>query len=261
MAKTYEQRLDADLNWAFAEGSLHFEKQSQVHLTMRRFAANLESRAIPYAIAGPMCLFAHGYRRFTEVVEMVVGKDRITCLQPLLNGFETAEFGPTECSYRDLNSGVLVRLHIGDEAAIDSYVEFDGLRYLSLPEVVQDLLATRKRTAAADVQDAIKRLALPRELAASFPSELCASYVQLWESVRAHPPLYLLTMRVDSPLPEDATWDDCILATSQHADEIRRLRDVGTEFATCPGDPFAACFLTRDLDVARENRFQFDSDM
>jgi hypothetical protein len=35
---TYEQRLNSNFDWALREGSMHFEKESAVHKTLRKIA-------------------------------------------------------------------------------------------------------------------------------------------------------------------------------------------------------------------------------
>ena len=69
---TYEQRLNRDLDWALREGSMHFEKGNAVHKTLQRIARKLDELGIPYALAGAMALFYHGFRRFTEDVDILV---------------------------------------------------------------------------------------------------------------------------------------------------------------------------------------------
>ncbi|HEV3116105.1 MAG TPA: hypothetical protein VGY58_03580, partial [Gemmataceae bacterium] len=61
---TYEELLDRDVDWALREGSMHFEKESAVHKTLTRIARRLGELGIPYAVAGGMAMFFHGYRRF-----------------------------------------------------------------------------------------------------------------------------------------------------------------------------------------------------
>ena len=68
----YEQLLDRDVRWAFREGSMHFERDSAVHKTLERIARRLEELGISYAVAGDVAMFFHGYRRFTEVVDILV---------------------------------------------------------------------------------------------------------------------------------------------------------------------------------------------
>src|SRR4051794_23227568 len=70
----YERRLNEDLGWALKEGSRHFEEKSAVHDALRRIAQRLDELGIPYAIAGGMALFMHGYRRMTDDVDILVAK-------------------------------------------------------------------------------------------------------------------------------------------------------------------------------------------
>ena len=57
---TYEQKLDRDVRWALREGSMHFEKESAVHKTLRGIVRRLEEMHIPYAVGGGMAMFHHG---------------------------------------------------------------------------------------------------------------------------------------------------------------------------------------------------------
>src|SRR5436190_10889303 len=83
---TYEHKLDQDVRWAFREGSLHFEKDSAVHRTLTRISRRLDELGIPYAIAGGMALFFHGYRRFTEDVDILVTPDQLQEIHRQLEG-------------------------------------------------------------------------------------------------------------------------------------------------------------------------------
>jgi hypothetical protein len=68
---TSEARLDHDPHWAMSEGGLFFENKGAVQESLRRIARRLNELGIPYAIAGGMALFQHGYRRFTEDVDIL----------------------------------------------------------------------------------------------------------------------------------------------------------------------------------------------
>src|SRR6516162_9736431 len=83
---TYEQRLDRDRRWAFQEGSMHFEKGSAVHKTLERIARRLDDLGISYAVAGGMALFFHGYRRFTEDVDILVTREGLQAIHRQLEG-------------------------------------------------------------------------------------------------------------------------------------------------------------------------------
>ena len=67
----YEQLLSRNMDW-LREGSMHFEKDSSVHKTLRKIVKRLEQLQVPYAVVGGMAMFFHGYRRFTEDVDILV---------------------------------------------------------------------------------------------------------------------------------------------------------------------------------------------
>ncbi len=83
---TYEQRLNHNLDWALREGSMHFEKDSAVHKTLRKITRRLEELGIPYAVVGGMAMFFHGYRRFTEDVDLLVTRDGLVEIHRRLEG-------------------------------------------------------------------------------------------------------------------------------------------------------------------------------
>ena len=83
---TYEQKLNRDLRWALLEGSMHFEKESAVHKTLERIARRLDELSVPYALAGGMAMFYHGYRRFTEDVDLLVTREGLAKIHEHLEG-------------------------------------------------------------------------------------------------------------------------------------------------------------------------------
>ena len=65
MSAAYETHLSRDLQWALREGSMFFEQRGGLHLALRKITQRLSELNIPYAVAGGMALFFHGFRRFT----------------------------------------------------------------------------------------------------------------------------------------------------------------------------------------------------
>ena len=51
---------------------MHFDKENAVHKTLRKITTRLGDLGIPYALVGGMAMFFHGYRRFTEDVDLLV---------------------------------------------------------------------------------------------------------------------------------------------------------------------------------------------
>src|SRR4051812_1371680 len=71
----YEERLNQDRRWELSEGSLFFEGQGKVQKALQRITQRLNELGIAYAVAGGMAMFQHGYRRFTEDVDILVTPD------------------------------------------------------------------------------------------------------------------------------------------------------------------------------------------
>ena len=69
---TYEERLGQDLMKAFMQASMHFEERSAVFHTLWKITGRLEELKIPYAVVGGIAMFFHGFRRFTEDVDLLV---------------------------------------------------------------------------------------------------------------------------------------------------------------------------------------------
>src|SRR5262249_15226522 len=105
---TYEQRLDSDLDWALREGSMHFEENSAVHKTLRKITRRLNELGIPYAVVGGMAMFIHGYRRFTEDVNLLVTRESLAEIHRQLEGLGyTPPFAGSK-QLRDAEHGVRV---------------------------------------------------------------------------------------------------------------------------------------------------------
>ena len=75
MTAAFETHLNNDLQWALREGSMYFEEKGGLHDTLHKIARRLRELDIPYAVVGGMAMFFHGFRRFTEDVDILVTRD------------------------------------------------------------------------------------------------------------------------------------------------------------------------------------------
>ena len=82
----YETRLNQDRRWALREGSMHFERESAVYKSLEKIVRRLEGLGMPFAVVGGMALFLHGYRRFTEDVDILVRPDGLKRVHEELEG-------------------------------------------------------------------------------------------------------------------------------------------------------------------------------
>ena len=82
----YERKLTQDPRWALSEGSRHFEEKSAVQDALKKITHRLDTLGIPYAVAGGMALFRHGFRRFTEDVDILVSAESLKLIHQKLDG-------------------------------------------------------------------------------------------------------------------------------------------------------------------------------
>jgi hypothetical protein len=202
---TYEQRLDRDVHWAFLEGSMHFEKESAVHTTLRRVAKKLDELGIPYALAGGMALFFHGFRRFTEDIDILVTREGLAAIHEHLEGSGYLPTFAGSKNLRDADSGVRIEFLVAGDYPGDGKpkpvafpdpanvgVEIDGIKCLGLPTLIEMKLASgmtnpRRGQDVVDVQRLIESLHLPAELADQLNAFVRDKYQELWAVVHDNP--------------------------------------------------------------------------
>ncbi len=198
---SYEQLLNRDLDWALREGSMHFEGASAVHKTLRRIADRLEELGVDYAIAGGMALFFHGYRRFTEVVDVLVTPAGLEIIHANLEGLGYVKPFANSKNLRDAETGVKIDFLVSGQYPGDgkpgpvafpdpngASIELDGIQVLSVDSIVQLKLASGKESHRAgdlnDVQKLIEVLKLPREYADRLDPTLRDAFLAKWNDAQ-----------------------------------------------------------------------------
>lgn len=200
----YEQRLNQDVCWAFQEGSMHFEQASAVHKTLVKIARRLDELNIPYAIAGGMALFFHGYRRFTEDVDILVTREGLQEIHARLEGLGYLPLFAGSKNLRDAESGVRIEFLLAGDYPGDGKpkaVAFPqpeaagepiaGVRCLQLASLVELKLASGTTPGRlkdlGDVQELIRLLHLPEDFALRLNPMVQALYQELWRAVQNNP--------------------------------------------------------------------------
>lgn len=200
---TYEQRLARDPRWALSEGSGHFEQKSAVQDALRRVVERLNALGIPYAVVGGMALFQHGFRRFTEDVDLLVTEDGLREIHERLEGLGYVPPFAGSKHLRDVETGVRIEFLVAGQYPgdgkpkplpfpdpADVAVEINGTRYLNLPTLVELKLASGMTNPGrlkdlADVQELIRVLRLPSNFADQLNEYVRAKYHELWQGVAA----------------------------------------------------------------------------
>lgn len=196
---TYEQQLSQNPSWALREGSMHFDKANAVHRTLERIVKRLDSLGIPYAIAGGLALFQHGFRRFTEGVNILVTRDGLAKIHEELDGRGYLPPFAGSKQLRDADSGVRVEFLVTGDYPGDgkpkpiafpdpaqAAVEIAGIHYLTLPRLIELKLASgmtnvHRHQDLVDVERLIETLKLPLELVDQLNPFVHEKYRELWQ--------------------------------------------------------------------------------
>jgi hypothetical protein len=200
---TYEALLDRDLHWALQEGSMHFEGESAVHKTMRRAAQRLDELGIDYAIMGGMAMFLHGFRRFTEDVDILVTREGLKRIHDEIEGRGYVRPFENSKNLRDADSKVRIEFLVTGQFPGDGRpgpISFpepnlvfeirDGLKVLNLEKLVELKLASSRgsgrRKDLGDAQELMKTLRLPLEFRERVDPSVRDLYDELWRELQDH---------------------------------------------------------------------------
>lgn len=238
----YEKRLDQDSRWALSEGSIFFEDKGAVQKAMRRIAKRLDELGVPYAIVGGMALFQHGFRRFTEDVDILVTREGLTTIHENLRGLGYLPPFAASKHLRDTELGVKIEFLVSggypgdgkpkpiafpDPAAVA--VEMDGRKYIGLTTLIELKLASgmsneQRGKDLVDIQQLIQAAHLPLDLADQLNPYVQEKYRALWSLVwptgrrylRAWPRESLTTAALNELLADGLVVDASRGADAEH---------------------------------------------
>ncbi len=173
----------------------------EVHAALRRLTSTLEADGIPYAIVGAMALNAHGYRRVTVDVDVLLTAEGLAAFKERHLGRGWVERFPGSKGMRDTEGGVKIDVLLTGDYPGDGLpksvrfpdpsvaVQGDGFRVLSPKDLVELKLASGMTNPdrlkdLADVQELIRHANLPRELALELDPMVSAKYLEIWGATR-----------------------------------------------------------------------------
>jgi hypothetical protein len=201
----YEVKLDRDFPWALREGSMHFEENSAVQNTLKRIAKRLDELGIPYAIAGGMALYYHGYRRFTEDVDIVVNRDGLNQIHAHLDGLGYLPPFQGSKNLRDTDTGVRIEFLVSGDYPGDgkpkpvvfpnpelTKTEVKGMKFLPLATLIDMKLASgmtnpRRGRDLLDVQELIDHLKLDESFAEKLNPYVRPKFLEILTMLRDNP--------------------------------------------------------------------------
>lgn len=254
-----------------SEGSKFFEGKSAVQEALRKISARLDELGIPYAVAGGMALFNHGYRRFTEDVDILVTRQGLAAIHAKLEGLGYLPPFPKSKHLRDTEFGVKIEFLVTGDYPGDGKpkpvafpdplavaVEHEGVKYLNLPTLVELKLASGmtnpdRMKDLADVLELIKLLALPKDFALKLAPYVREKFIELWTANRQVTKRYVRIWR-NKFLTLDAANIDDVIATLQGAvTELQAMRNDGVTLDPSGGTADDYAYLvTTDPEIARK---------
>ncbi len=199
----YKVRLDRDKGWAMDEGESFFQGTSATHKALRKITERLNELGVDYVLVGGMAMFQHGYRRFTEDVDLLVTREGLKEVHRKLDGLGYLPPFQRSKNLRDTENGVKIEFLVTGDYPGDGKpkpvsfptpaevaVEINGIRCIGLPALVELKLAsgmsnTERAKDLVDVIEMIKVLGLPRDFAEKLKPFVRERYSQLWHD--SHP--------------------------------------------------------------------------
>jgi hypothetical protein len=188
----------------YREGSRFFMKEGDVYQTLRTLIDRLKEEGIEYAVIGGMALTVHGYRRFTEDVDILLTPANLKLFRERLVGLGyLPAFVSASKAFRDTNTGVKIEVmttgeYPGDGRPkpvifpdpVEARIEREGLWVLTLEKLVElklasGLSAPHRLKDLADVQELISILKLPLEFADKLDDSVRAEYRRLWQGAQS----------------------------------------------------------------------------
>jgi hypothetical protein len=275
---TFEDRLARDAHWAMSEGSLFFENKGAVQESLRRIARRLDELGIPYAVAGGMALFHHGYRRFTEDVDILVTRDGLRAIHRALDGLGYKRPFEKSKNLRDVESKVKIEFLVAGEFPGDGKpkavqfpnpkavaVEIDGIKFLSLPALIELKLASgisgvEREKDLIDVQQLIKTLNLPLRLSNDLAESVRPKYIELWNKLDHGPKRFVRTWRNKFLTSEAKSLGEMVQILQAAAQELSSMLADGVTLDPNggTGDDYAL-LVTTDPLIAKKYDMEDES--
>ena len=254
-----------------SEGSKFFEEKGAVQEALGKIAVRLDELGIPYAVAGGMALFIHGYRRFTEDVDILVTRQGLTAIHTKLEGLGYLPPFPKSKHLRDTALGVKIEFLVTGDYPGDgkpkpvafpdpavAAVERDGVKYLNLPTLIELKLASGmtnpdRMKDLADVLELIKLLALPKDFALQLAPYVREKFNEFWTASRQATRRYVRLWRNKFLTVDAKTIDDMITVLQRAAAELKAMLDDGVTLNPNGGTTDDYAYLvTTDPEIARK---------
>lgn len=191
-----------------AEADLYFMGQGALNNTLTQLAEDLKSRGIDYVVIGARALFAHGLRRFTNNIDIVLTAEGLERFITPITGKAPqtlCNYNPDVTAYKRVYSvrhGIGITVMTTGEYPGDgkpkpvampepstASTEIDGIKFVTLEKLIELKLASGMSAPdrlkdLADVQELIKIRELPEDFAERLDPYVREQFSELARAVR-----------------------------------------------------------------------------
>lgn len=183
-------------------------KDDAVYDTLRSITTRLRELGLDHAVVGGMALNAHGFRRATVDVDILVTPQGLSKIHEELEGLGYIPPFAGSKNLRDVRTGVKIEFLVSGQFPGDGKpkpvgfpdpakvcVEIDGIRYIGLPTLLELKLASGLTGGVARLKDfadavaLIQTLHLPLDFTAQLDPYVRPKYEELWHGLQAGPEL------------------------------------------------------------------------
>lgn len=188
---------------SYEEGLAFLRGRGMVNETLKRLAADLERQGIDYSVIGAVALNQHGYRRFTEDIDLLLSADGLEAFRSSLlgKGYRPAFNGAMK-KFRATEQNVPVEIITSGEYPGDGKpksvrfpdpaefsVVIDGIKTIALEKLIELKLASGMTAPGrlkdlADVQELIRIKRLDEAFAENLDASVRAKYLELHDGVK-----------------------------------------------------------------------------
>jgi hypothetical protein len=184
----------------------YFTGQGMLNYALEQLVADLRRHEINYAVTGGVALFAHGYERLTENINLILSDDGLEKFRKELLGrgpFGACGYDQTEARkrVRSYPYGVSIEIvttgeypgdgkpkPVGIPEPSTASTEINGIQFVTLEKLVELKLASgitapSRLRDLADIQELIKVRALKKDFAGRLNPYVRDKFLELLESV------------------------------------------------------------------------------
>ena len=230
------------------ESDAFFQKGGKVHETLRRISQRMTELGIPHAVVGGLALFEHGFRRFTEDVDLLVTAEGLQRTHaelegrgylPPFDGSKHLRDTETKVKIEFLKTGQFPGDGLPKPIAFPDPEQvaemIDGIPYITLVTLVELKLASGmtkpdRMKDLTDVLELIKLTNLPENYVEQLHPYVREKFSELWQIAHPKTKRYMTIWRNKFLTVHTNSFDEMIESLSGEVETLKAMRADGVMF-------------------------------